>query len=181
MKLYRFSPIKTENELLAAIEHIHFEGYKLCKQKLGAFFPNAGNIGIFCHYDEEYATLIALRKTLTAPSDNPNQKYFTLHIPITIPAHEDIPEATYTELYIRKPDPYRHHVGDIDFYVEDEAYTALKNKLLKGAQMPGVRIFERPDLDLIELFDPDSDVLPYVSTKEETKKVHVKQSDATTL
>ena len=61
-KLYRFSPIKNEEELLKAIKHIHFESYKLCKQSFGYYLPNSGNIGIFCHYDKEYKQLIDIRK-----------------------------------------------------------------------------------------------------------------------
>lgn len=45
MNLYRFSPIKSKEELLKAIEHIHIESYKLCKQSFGHYLPNAGNMG----------------------------------------------------------------------------------------------------------------------------------------
>jgi hypothetical protein len=86
MKLYRFSPIKTEKKLFEAIKHIHFGCYKLCKQAFGLYLPNAGNIGIFCHYDQEYDQLIKIRKELTEGSNNVNQKYFKLHKSMIIPA-----------------------------------------------------------------------------------------------
>lgn len=181
MKLYRFSPIQSKKELLEAIAHIHFESYKLCKDSFGKYLPNAGNIGVFCHYNDEYEFLINIRKELTDPSSNRDQKYFLLHDPIIIPAKGDIPEITYTHLYIRKPDPYRSHVGDIDFEVEAEEYTELKESLLSGKDIAGARIFDRQDLDMIELYNPDSDVLAYVSSKEMTKKVRVKQSEAAKL
>lgn len=181
MKLYRFSPIKNEVELLEAIKHIHFECYKLCKQSFGYYLPNAGNIGVFCHYGEEYHRLIEIRKQLTEASDNVNQKYFRLHEPIIIPAQGDIAETTYTYLYIRKPDPYRSHVGDVDFCLEQVEYQRLKESLLAGKKMKGVRVFDRQDLDMIELYDPDSDALGYVSTSKMTETVRTKQSDATNL
>lgn len=182
MKLYRFSPIKNQEKLFEAIKHIHFEAHKLSKQSFGYYLPNnAGNIGVFCHYDDEYEGLLDIRKELTEASDNPNQKYFTLLKPIVIPAQEDIPETTYTHLYIRKPDPYRHHVGDVDFYLEPERYKELKAELLGGKNMKGARVFERPDLDMIELYDPDVDVLAYVSTEKMSEAVRVKLSDITKL
>lgn len=181
MKLYRFSPIQSQQELIRAIEHVHFSCYQLCKQSFGQYFSNAGNIGMFCHYDNEYEYLIKLRKKMTESSDNFNQKYFRLYNPITIPAKGDVPETTYTHLYIRKPDPYRHHVGDIDFYLEQNHYQKVKMELLAGKKIDGVRVFTRPDLDMIELFDPDIDVLAYVSTHMMTEKVRTKQSEYTNL
>jgi len=181
MKLYRFSPIKSKEDLFEAIKHVHFECHKLCKQSFGKYLPNAGNMGVFCHYDDEYEFLARLRKELTETSDSVNQKYFRLHKPIVIPPKGDVPETTYTHLYIRRPDPYRHHVGDIDFYLESEEYKKLKNTMLAGKKIEGAREFERPDLDMIELYDPDTDALAYVSTAKMSKAVHVKLSDATKL
>lgn len=174
MKLYRFSPIKNEKELLEAIEHIHFECYKLCKQSFGEYLPNAGNVGVFCHYDDEYQILTKIRKEWTESSDNVDQKYFRLDKPIIIPAKDDVLETTYTYLYIRKPDPYRHHVGDVDFYLEQEDYDELKQAMLNGKVVKGARVFDRPDLDMIELYDPDVDALGYVSTEKMTENVRVK-------
>lgn len=181
MKLYRFSPIKNQDELFEAIKHIHFDCYKLCKQSFGKYLPNAGNVGVFCHYDDEFENLVELRQQITKPSDNPEQKYFELLKPITIKAKEDVPETTYTHLYIRRPDPYRHHVGDIDFYMEPKEYKELKASLQEGKEVKGARIFPRNDLDMIELYDPDIDVLAYVSTSTMTEKVRIKLSDATKL
>lgn len=179
MKLYRFSPIKSRDELLVAIRHVHFECYKLCKQSFDTYFTNAQNIGIFCHYDEEHAFLTELREEMTEVSDNVNQKYFRLHEPVVIPAEGDVPKTTYSYLYIRKPDPYRAQVGDIDFYLPEEEYVALKETVRDG--IPGARIFDRTDLDMIELYDPDVDALAYVSTSTIAESVRVKLSEATKL
>lgn len=181
MKLYRFSPIKNKEELFKVIKHIHSKCYKLCKQSFGYYLPNAGNMGVFCHYEEEYERLIEIRKELTEASDNLNQKYFHLYKPITIPTQNDVPETTYTYLYIRKPDPYRHHVGDVDFYLELEKYKELKESLLSGKKMVGARVFNRPDLDMIELYNPDVDALAYVGTNKMSEMVRVKLSEATKL
>lgn len=174
MKLYRFSPILNKEELIEAIKHTHLECMKLCKQSLGKYLPIAGNIGIFCHYDSEYETLIKIREELTENSENFNQKYFLLHEPIVIPAQNDVPETIYTYLYIRKPDQYRAQVGDVDFVLSDQKYVELKNSLLNGGKINGTRIFDRPDLDMVELSDPDLDALAYVSTKAMTERVRVK-------
>jgi hypothetical protein len=170
MKLYRFSPILDQEQLMEAIQYTHAACAELCHKAFGQVLPNAGNIGIFCHYDNEYIMLTKLRQELTEPSDNFNQKYFRLHDPITIPANGGTPEVIYSYLYIRKPDPYRAQVGDVDFYLEQTEYENLKRALPNGA-----RIFERPELDMIELYNPDIDALAYVSTHQMTKKVRAKQ------
>jgi hypothetical protein len=181
MKLYRFSPIQNKEELFEAIKHIHYKCYQLCKESFGLYLPNAGNIGVFCHYDDEYEMLINIRKELTKSSNNPNQKYFELYKPFVISANNDIPETVNTHLYIRKPDPYRSQVGDVDFYFEENKYKELKKELLNGKKMKGARIFDRPDLDMIELYNPDVDALAYVSTIKMSTDVRVKQSDITKL
>jgi len=181
MKLYRFSPIKSKEKLLESIKHIHFESYKLCKQSFGEYFTNAENMGVFCHYDKEYEFLTKIRKELTEESDNINQKYFKLHNPIVIPAKGDVPETTYSYLYIRKPDPYRYHVGDDDFYLKPDEYTQLKQSMIDGKKIKGARVFDRPDLDMIELYDPDVDVLAYVSTSTIAESVRIKLSEHTNL
>lgn len=175
MKLYRFSPIKSEQELLEAITHTHFTCFELCKKAFDKYFPVAGNLGIFCHYGDEYKFLNELRKKLTEESDNLNQKYFRLHNPIIIPTRGDVPKTTYTYLYIRRPDQYRAQVGDVDFVIDDKKYIELKKSLQSGSQINGVKIFDRSDLDMIELSDPDIDSLAYVSTQAMTEKVRVKQ------
>jgi hypothetical protein len=170
MKLYRFSPIKSEEQLLEAIRHIHFACYELCNKVFNEFLPNAGNVGIFCHYEDEFEFLTKIRQKMTEESQNFNQKYFRLHQPIVISAKDGVPETKYEFLYIRKPDPYRYQVGDIDFYLPEDRYAQLKKSPPKGA-----RVFDRQDLDMVELFNPDIDVLAYVSTVKMTEIVRIKQ------
>lgn len=165
MSAFRFSPIQTKEKLREAIEYIHFQSFKLCKENLGEILPVAGNIGVFCHYQDEFDYLIGLRKELTDISDNWNEKYFRLYEPMIIQAKNDIPETTYTYLYIRKPDPNNNHVGDVDFYMKPDKYKELKQSLLDGKKIPGVRIFERADLDLIRLHNPKSEVSAFIGQK----------------
>ncbi len=176
MKLYRFSPIKNEDQLFKAIEYIHFQSHKLCLQNLGYLLPVAGNIGVFCHYEDEFEQLIKIRKELTDLLNNWNQKYFRLHKPIIIPAKNDIPETTYTYLYIRKPEVSHPHVGDVDFYLEPNKYQELKQSLLSGKVIKGVKILERPDLDLIRLYDPNIDVSAFVGSYKLEEVATSKQS-----
>jgi hypothetical protein len=164
MKNFRFSPIKDRKTLIDAINYVHFTCFKLCKQVLGEYLPNAGNIGIFCHYDEEFSFLTKVREELTIKTENINKKYYKLHKPIIIPAKGDIPQTTYTHLYIRKPEIDHPNVGDVDFYLEPEEYANLKNSLMQGRHIKDAKIFERPDLDLIKFFDPEVDVSSYVGS-----------------
>ncbi len=170
MKPYKFSPIKNINQLLEAIKYTHLKCFELCKKNYGKYLPVAGNIGIFCHYDEEYQFLTKLRQEFTQESDNWNKKYYRLYEPIVIPGCDDIPGAVYTYLYIRKPDQHEE-VGDIDFVLDEKEYDELKNSLLRGKEIKGVKIFDRPELDLIRLSDPNINVLSFIGTKGMTDNV----------
>ncbi len=174
MKLYRFSPIESKEQLLEAVRHTHFACFELCKKVFGKLLPVAGNIGIFCHYDDEYKFLTKLREEMTEASDNWNQKYFRLNDPIVIPARGDVPTTTYTYLYIRRPDPDRPEVGDIDLVLDSKEYSELKSSLLGGTKIKGMEILDRPDLDLIRLSDPDIDALSFIGTEYMVGNVKVK-------
>lgn len=66
-------------------------------------------------------------------------------------------------------------MGDVDFFLDPEKYAELKNSLLNGKVVKGARVFERSDLDMIELYDPDIDALGYVKTTTMAGKARVKQ------
>ena len=151
---------------MKAIQHIHFACHTLCMQSMGRYLPVAGNVGVFCHYDDEYMFLKKLQAELTDLSKSVYGKYFRLHQPIIIPAKGDIPKTTYSYLYIRKPDPNKNQVGYIDFYLEPEKYAELKQSLLDGKAIKGVRVLpNRPDLDLVELYDSKIDAWGYIGNK----------------
>ncbi|MDD5221120.1 MAG: hypothetical protein PHV47_00710 [Candidatus Pacebacteria bacterium] len=161
MKSYRFSPIENKEQLFEAIKYTHFKCFELCKNIFGKYLPVAGNIGIFCHFENEYQFLTELRKQLTVESDNWNQKYYRLHEPIIIPSQGDMPETVYTYLYIRKPDQHME-VGDVDFVLDVKRYNELKKVLIEGKRIKGMEIFDRSELDLIRLSDPYSDVVSFI-------------------
>lgn len=166
MQSFRFSPIQDEAQMLRVLQYIHSTCHTLCKQSLGNYLSVAGNIGIFCHYDEEFSFLEKLQTEITDVSKNVYGKYFRLHKPIVIPKKNDIPEATYSYLYIRKPDAAKPQVGDLDFYIESEKYTVLKQSLVGGKSRKGIRVLpNRPDLDLIELSDPRVDAFGFIGDK----------------
>jgi hypothetical protein len=167
---YRFSPIINKEQLMRAIEYTHFTCFELCKKNFKRYLPVAGNIGIFCHYDDEFAFLTKFREELTDKNDNWNKKYYRLYKPIVIPAKNDIPETVYTYLYIRKPDQHTE-VGDVDFVLEKKEFENLKKTLSTGTKMKGVEILNRPELDLIKLFDPDIDALSYIGAKDMNENV----------
>lgn len=165
MRLYRFSPITTQDELVAAIRYLHKECHKLCKEAFGEYLPVAGNIGVFSHYDDEYRQLVEIQQSATTEENPFNGKYFKLLKPIRVEADDDIPGATYTHLYVRKPDPYRHHVGDVDFYLEEEKYKLLYSEMQSGKRITSARIYPADTHNMIELHNPDSDALGYVNYK----------------
>lgn len=166
MKGFRFSPIQNKEQLFEAIRYIHFACHKLCKQSMGTYLPVAGNIGVFCHFEDEYEFLKKLQSELTDLSQSVYSKYFRLHEPFIIPAKDDVPETMYSYLYIRKPDPIKHQVGDVDFYLEQEKHAELKQSLLNGKIIKGARVLaNRPELDFIELYDPDIDAWGYIGKK----------------
>lgn len=165
MEPFGISPIQNEAQLRLALEHIHFACHALCMQTLHTYLPVAGNIGIFCHDETEYMRLTKIKETITDPSIKVYGKYFKLYNPIIVPAKETIPARTYTYLYIRKPDSNKPHIGDLDFYIEPKAFTELK-QYVSGGSVFGARLLpNRPDLDLIELYDPNIDALGYIGDK----------------
>ncbi len=170
MKPYRFSPIENKAQLLEVIKYTHLKCFELCKKVYGKYLPVAGNIGIFCHYDDEYNFLTKLRKELTEESGSWNNKYYRLYEPLVVSRLGDIPGAVYAYLYIRRPDQHKE-VGDIDFVLDEKEYSKLKNSLLLGNKIEGMKIFDRPDLDLIRLSDPDTDTLSFIGTKDMAKNI----------
>ncbi len=159
--------------LLPIVEQLHVEAYKLCNKKFGKYFSNAGNIGIFCQSDEEYKQLTILKDKITRQDTNPMRKYFELIDPITIEKKENIPEAKYTHLYIRKPDPspYGKLRGDIDFYTTENELEILKSKV-NETQNHGVEIYNQKGVgDLIQMSDSKYETVAYISTKKITENI----------
>lgn len=165
MKLYRFSPITTQDQLIEAITYLHEACHRLCYETFGEYLPVSTNVGVFCHYPDEFTYLTKLREQLTDSAVHYNYKYFKLHDPIHIGARDDIPAATYKFLYIRKPDPYRSQVGDVDFVMEPRRHQALAETLGTDEFRKNMRMFGRLEDNMIEVWNPDFDVAAYIVTE----------------
>lgn len=70
----------------------------------------------------------------------------------------ETPAGLLKILKIRKPDKTRPEKGDADFTVSD--YQEFKKKYLSKV---GFKLIERPNMEMIELIDPDFDVRAYFS------------------
>ena len=163
---FRFSPIKNKEDLMKAIEYVHFTCIKLTKKAFGRYLPVSGNLGVFTHFQDEFELLTKFREELTDKNINWNQKYFKLHEPITITDQRgDIPETTYNYLYVRRPDEEKPQVGDVDFVLEKDEFEKYKKLAMEKTLINEVELFYRPDLDMIRLSHPDFDALPYITTK----------------
>lgn len=158
---------------MEAIEYVHFACFELSKRVFGRYLPVSGNLGIFCHFDDEFAFLTKIREELTEKDVNWNQKYYFLHQPIVIPAKADIPKTKYTFLYIRRPDENKPQVGDIDLVLDNNQFEILKTQSLNGKEINKVELFYRPDLNMIRLSAFDVDALPYITTKYMTENVNI--------
>lgn len=143
--------------------YIHNQVHMLCKKNLGKHLPVTGCLVIFTHYMDEFERLVKIRELITG-EENYNNKYFKLLEPVHFEATDDIPEAVYKYLHIRKPDPYRAQVGDVDFLMETEENKKLWSRLKTEGTIPGIRPSPENHLELIELYDPDMDVLSYLDT-----------------
>jgi len=152
MKLYRFSPIQSKEQLLKVITYVAKRSSKLCKKIIGRVLP-IESLTIFAHYPDEYEHLTKIALELGTRLKEHNGLYVTLNEPIKVGKH------IITQLRIRQPDPYRMHVGCNDFELKD--YEAFKREYLD--KFPdNLRLIKRPEFEMIEFFDPDFDTLAYV-------------------
>lgn len=165
MKLYRFSSIQTDDELLTAINYVATAATKM-------MFRNTGNLEtiksltIFAHYADEYKRMLSLMKNLGEQKTANNGLRFVLNKPIHVQAmslevngHPDQVTQIIEEVRIRKPDPYRTQVGCCDIEVDKRGFEFREDS--DGHHSSTSRLIKRPDLRMIEYFDPDFDVLIY--------------------
>jgi hypothetical protein len=150
MKLYRFSPIKTEDALQKAVSYLIGQETVLAANLIGSALPITF-LTVFAHYDDEYDTLSDIIRGWGEMGKANNG--------VKVRLSKAIRERgqSIEELRIRQPDPYRMQVGCCDFGVDD--YSAFKETNL-GKR--GLRLIERPKYEMIEFFDPDFDVLAYI-------------------
>lgn len=154
MRLYKFSPISSQQGLVKAVKYVAKQNAALCKKAIGKPLP-LSSVTIFAHYQNEYAKLAGILHKLGKLRGEHNGPRIVLHKPIRAGNH------IVTRLRIRKPDPYRMQVGcsdfDTDYWKFKNAHFTRKNKNL--------RLIERQEYEMIEFFDPNFDVLAYVVSK----------------
>lgn len=153
MKLYRFSPISSEQKCQQALEYIA-EQLRGLSAKVMDESPPINTLKIFAHYSDEYALLKNWADSLGEHDDDGSKtSYYVKPIkPMTV-AGEPIEYVG-----IRTPDPYRAQVGCGDYVVGN--YDELKKKYLGNS--PWIREVEHLRYEMLELFHPDIDVLGYI-------------------
>ena len=108
---------------------------------------------IFTHSDQEYQLLDTEAQSLGSEVKNTEMgKVYLLHEAIETVA------GPLRIVKVRKPDPKRPEQGDADFTLAD--YQAFKKAHLHES---GYKLITRPDMEMIELADPQFDVLAYFS------------------
>lgn len=157
MKLYRFSPIKNQKQLIEAIKYVAVQTTKLSKKTIGKEL-SINSLTIFSHYTKEYEQLTKFLFKMGRHYKENNGPYVLLYQPIKFRDNK------ITHLRIRKPDPYRMQVGCNDFEIDN--YKAFKKSNLKNSNK-NLRIIKRPEYEMIEFFNPDFDVLAYVVSNKE--------------
>lgn len=157
---YRFSPIQSDGALLKAVEYVARTTTLLAEKIVGEPFP-IKSLTIFSHDQLEYENLVKILAELGMPYNESNGPRVVLHNPIIAGDNK------ITHLRIRKPDLERPQVGCNDFETD---YTAFKEQYL-DAHPGNLRLIKRPAYEMIELSDPEFDVLAYVVSPEITPSV----------
>lgn len=156
MRIYRFSPIRSERKLVKAVKYVAAKNSKLCKKTIGKKLA-IKYLTIFSHYPDEYDGLLEILRKSGRLTRTNNGFRVVLRKPIENDGH------SIWHLRIRKPDPYRMHAGCSDFVVEN--YKRFKKSYLKKTRK-NLRLIKREKYEMIEFFDPDFDVLAYVVSDE---------------
>jgi hypothetical protein len=147
-RIYRFSPIGSENELNATLEYITVELEKLSAQLLGEKLPIT-NLKVFPHYPQEYEYL---RNLISGIGPEPS---FSSETSLYVETARKIAGYDIKYLGVRIVDPYRMQVGCGDYEIDN--FEEFKKKWLGKTDF--IRSFRE---DMVEIWHPDFDVLGYV-------------------
>jgi len=150
-KLYQFSPINSKEELLNAVTYVAEKTTELCKKITGEEYP-ISSLTVFTHYLDEFEKLKTILFEQGELDHENNGPFVRLKEGIALPYNE------LKLLRVRQPDPYRMQVGCCDFKVSD--YQEFKNKYMNKYSY-NFRLIERENYEMIELYDPNFDVLAY--------------------
>ena len=165
MNLYRFSPIDSKDALLGAIEYVAVQCSALFQSQDMKIRDNLiKSLTVFSHYLDEYEHLKDISSELGTIDREHNGPFYKLSDPISIEmAKPDtgMSLASSVEYFrIRKPDPYRGQVGCCDFEVTSSEKKSMFDINSDNDRSP--RLITRPDIRMLEFFDPDLDVLGYI-------------------
>jgi|SRR3989344_3605728 len=150
-KLYRFSPIKSEEQIRKAFSYIALELDKLSKKVIGKSL-HIDTLKIFAHYPEEYNFVHKYISKLgqEAPFNSKTSFY--------VKVQQNIEGFDIKYLGIRIADPYRLHVGCGDYYESKDFENLNKQANIN----PLMRVFKE---DMLEIWHPDFDILGYIVKK----------------
>lgn len=146
--IYKFSPIKSEDQLNRALEYITSELEKLSIKLFDQKLPIT-TLKVFPHYLDEYDYLYKLISEIGKPASfNSKTSYY-------VKAKKLISGYQINYLGIRIVDPYRMQVGCGDYEVDifDEF---KKQNVTSSEYIRSIRD------DMIEVWHPDFDILGYV-------------------
>jgi hypothetical protein len=141
----------TSQELTAIVNYIVDEGDKINKKYLDEVVGPVDYVAIFCKDENEKNELTNLITNLgEAVDETPTGINYKLNSPI------ETNQGPVILIKIRNTDPQKPHRGALDFRVKD--YASFKNKYLGREHF---NLIERPDFEMIEIWDPEADVLVY--------------------
>lgn len=139
------------NDLELIVNYIVDKGEGVIKKYLEEPVGNIDYLAIFCKDDEEKKQLLDLMNSLgEVIQDTPTGPNFKLKTPI------ETKSGKVGLIKIRNTDSAKIHRGAPDFKVDD--YEAFKNKYLGREHF---NLIERQDFEMIEIWDPEADVLVY--------------------
>lgn len=66
-------------------------------------------------------------------------------------------------------------MGDVDFVLGKKEFQELKDSLLGGAEIKGIEVLNRSDINLISVFDPDIDALSFIGAKDMAENIQTQK------
>lgn len=143
--------MQNKEDLLEAVGYVVTETSKLAKKLFGQTFP-IKSLTIFSHSQPEYELLTQILADMGKSYNFNNGPRVELYEPLIVENNR------ISHLRIRKPDPDRPQVGCNDFETD---YNAFKSECL-SKHPDNLHLIIRPEYEMIELLDPEFDVLAYV-------------------
>lgn len=139
------------DDLSLIVNYIVDEGEKVKKEYLEDPTGPVDYVAVFCRDDDEQQKILSLVKTLgvvaqktpTGPNIKLNNPIITKSGPVKL-------------IKVRNIDPIKHQRGASDFRVKD--YEIFKQKYLGRKN---INLIERQGFEMIEIWDPNADVLVY--------------------